>query len=321
VTPHSISSSPLAAPVLALSLALSLFFTSNVSSAFASTKLAQTPVEAAPTGDFTTDGDKHSNQDKKEVEDFLASLESSWNRHELEAVMGNYADDYINNDGIDKGTVKGLTSEFWKTYPDAKINSTIKSVRVEGAYAVVDTSDIAFGTTATEYPSINSKGELQSVSEGRLYLKKIGGSWKIIGDRIDFEKVKVSFGLAKQLKASFVAPEQIRSGKQFAAKIDVSLPPGLHAIGSIANQPLKYPQGKPQETPRPFEGTGTLERVMNANAENCNELLTARVLLTNPARDKVLGLSVFTRRLNVIPEHKPESVIGEGEKTVVKAQE
>lgn len=32
--------------------------------------------------------------------------------------------------------------------------------------------------------------------------------------------------------------------------------------------------------------------------------------MTNPTRDKVLGVQVFTRRLNVIPEMRPENVIG-----------
>ena len=274
-------------------------------------KLAQASVSTAPTGDFSFDDDKSHETERKEVEEFLNNLETMWNRHDIDGVMGNYADDYVNNDGIDKNTVRKLTSEFWKTYPDAHSSSATKNIRIDGLYATVDSRDQATGTTANEFQSIKSKGELQSLSEGRLYLKRVSGHWKIIGDRIDFEKVKVSFGLAKQLKASFTAPEQIRSGKQFTARLDVSLPPGLNAVGSIANQPLKYPQVAASDNPRVFEAGSSLERVMNANNENCNELLTARILLTSPTRDKVLGVSVFTRRLNVVPEPRPESVIGE----------
>ncbi|MBK7838917.1 MAG: nuclear transport factor 2 family protein [Candidatus Obscuribacter sp.] len=270
---------------------------------------SEASTQASNASDFAIDEDKAHPVERKEIENLLTNLETVWNRHDLEAVMNNYADEYINNDGIDKGTVRKLTKEFWETYPDVHSTSSTKHIRVDGVYATVDSRDIATGTTAKEFQSIKSKGELQSLSEGQLYLKRIGTGWKIIGDRIDFEKVKVAFGLAKQLNASFTAPEQIKSGKSFTAKLEVSLPPGLNAVGSISNQPLKYPQVSGPDTPRVLE-SATLERVMNANIENCNELLTARVLLTNPTRDKVLGVQVFTRRLNVVPEMRPENVIG-----------
>ncbi len=41
---------------------------------------------------------------------------------------------------------------------------------------------------------------------------------------------------------------------------------------------------------------------MSANNENRNELLTATVILTNPMRTSVMGVSFLTRRMNVISE-------------------
>lgn len=290
-------------------------------------QISQASVTAIPTGDFTAaEEDKSHDSEKKEIEALLANLENLWNQHDIEGVMDYYAEDYINNDGIDKSTVRKLTTEFWGTYPDAHSTSRTKNVRVEGAYATVDSRDSATGTTAKEFNTIKSKGELQSLSEGQLYLKNLSGKWKIIGDRIDFEKVKVCFGLARQLSAAFTAPEQMKSGKAYSAKLEVNLPPGLNAVGSITNQPLKYPQVAAQDNPRVMEGP-TLERVMNANTENCNELLTARILLTDPTRNKVLGVTVFTRRLNVVPEQKQEVIIGEAkhdkdkEKEIAKEQD
>jgi hypothetical protein len=163
---------------------------------------------------------------------------------------------------------------------------------------------------------MSSKGELQSLSEGQLYLKKIGNAWKIVGDRIDYEKVKVAFGLAKQLNAVFSAPEQVKAGKQYSAKLEVSLPPGLFAVGSITSQPLRFPQPSPTDSPRPLEAPA-LERVMSANNENRNELLTATVILTNPMRTSVMGVSFLTRRMNVIAEPLPvkdEVQVAEGDK-------
>ncbi len=120
--------------------------------------------------------------------------------------MSYYADDYINNDGLDKKAVSKLTEDFWKTYPDAKSSSKTKSIRIEGNFATVESRDMAVGSTAKAMPGIDTKGDLNSISEGQLYIKKIGTNWRIIGDRIDYEKVRVAFGLAKTLNASFSAP-------------------------------------------------------------------------------------------------------------------
>jgi len=258
---------------------------------------------ATASQDFTSDQEsKEHEQQRKEIEQILRNIETQWNAHNLEAVMTYYADDYVNNDGLDKKAVSALTQDFWKTYPDAKSTSRTKQIRIEGPFVTVESRDSAVGTTAKEMPGIGTKGELQSLSEGQLYLKKIGQAWKIIGDRIDYEKVKVAFGLAKQLQASFSAPEQVKSGRQYSAKLEVTLPAGLTAVGSITSQPLQYPQPQPTDAWRPLEtSAAALERVMAANSKNRNELLMATVGVTNSARNSLMGIAFLTRRLNVVP--------------------
>lgn len=264
--------------------------------------LETSPAITLGSQDFTLDTeDKEHEKERKEIENTLSNIETLWNAHNLDGVMANYSDDYVNNDGLDKKAVTTLTQDFWKTYPDAKSVSKTKQVRIEGHFATIESRDMAVGTTSKEMPGMSSKGELQSLSEGQLYLKKIGNTWKIVGDRIDYEKVKVAFGLAKQLNAVFTAPEQVKAGKQYSAKLEVSLPPGLFAVGSITSQPLRFPQPNPTDSPRPLEAPA-LERVMSANSENRNELLTATVILTNPMRTSVMGVSFLTRRMNVISE-------------------
>lgn len=168
----------------------------------------------APKGEFylELDPNEHPNE-QKEVQEFLDNIEIQWNAHNLDALMNNYADDYINNDGLSKKAVTDLTKDFWEQYPDAKSSSKTKELRIEGNYATVDSRDVASGTTAKEIQGVNSKGELRSVSEGQLFLRKFGNGWKIIGDRINYEKVKVSYGLARQIDASFLAPEQVKAGR------------------------------------------------------------------------------------------------------------
>jgi hypothetical protein len=264
-------------------------------------------IEASPAAtangvnEFSLEPDtsEHS-QERKEIESLLSTIEGQWNAHNLDGVMSNYADDYINNDGLDKKAVTELTKDFWKTYPDAKSSSKTKQIRIDGSFATVESRDIAVGTTAKEMPGINTKGDLNSISEGQLYIKKTGTVWKIIGDRIDYEKVRVAFGLARQLQASFSAPEQVKSGKQYSAKLELNLPSGLTAVGSITNQVLEYPQPPPNEVWRPLDGP-ILERVINANGSNRNELLMATIGITNAQRNALMGIEFLTRRLNVVP--------------------
>ncbi|MBI4534590.1 MAG: nuclear transport factor 2 family protein [Candidatus Melainabacteria bacterium] len=262
----------------------------------------EAPATATTTDLVPTPEGKEYGDQRKEIEELLKSIESQWNAHNLEGVMSYYAEDYVNNDGLDKKAVSALTQDFWKTYPDAKSTSETKQVRIEGPFATIESRDTAYGTTAKEMPGIGTKGELQSVSEGQLYIKRLGPAWKIIGDRIDYEKVRVAFGLAKQVNALFSAPEQVKAGHQYCAKLEVTLPPGLTAVGSITSQPLEYPQPQPTDAWRPLESSAaTLERVLGANSKNRNELLMATVGITNPSRNSLMGIAFLTRRLNVIP--------------------
>lgn len=272
--------------------------------------ISATAIETSPAATTAASGDsvlepdnKANDKERKEIESLLNNLESQWNAHDLDGVMSHYADDYVNNDGLDKKAVASITKKFWSQYPDSKSNSKIKQVRIDGSFSTIESRDVATGTTERENADTGTKGELNSVSEGQVYLKKNGNNWRIIGDRIDYEKVRVSYGLARQLTANFSAPEQVKSGRQYSARVDISLPVGLTAIGSIMSQPLKYPQksdaeGEPK--PRIIDGE-SLERVMSANTNNRNELLMATVGITNATRSHLMGITVVTRRLNVIP--------------------
>ncbi|MCC7528888.1 MAG: nuclear transport factor 2 family protein [Candidatus Melainabacteria bacterium] len=279
--------------------------------AAAGMNLSARAIETSPAATTAASGDsvlepnnKTNDKERKEIEALLSSLETQWNAHDLDGVMSHYSEDYVNNDGLDKKAVASITKKFWSQYPDSKSSSKIKQVRIDGNFSTIESRDVASGTTERENADTGTKGELNSVSEGQVYLKKNGNNWKIIGDRIDYEKVRVSYGLARQLTANFSAPEQVKSGRQYSARVDISLPVGLTAIGSIMSQPLKYPQkadaaGEPK--PRIIDGE-SLERVMSANTDNRNELLMATVGITNATRSHLMGITVVTRRLNVIPQ-------------------
>ncbi len=294
---------------------------------------ANLTVLSAAGGDFSLELDASVHDvEHKEVENLLDTIEKQWNDHNIESLMSNYADDYINNDGLDKKAVTELTKDFWEQYPDARSSSKTKEIRIDGSYATIDSRDMAFGNTAKEISGIGGKGELRSISEGQLYLRKFANGWKIIGDRIDFEKVKVSYGLAKELDASFVAPEQVKSGKKYAAKVELKLPNGLAAVGEITSQNLQYPTPQQVFPNAPAteiwktldnnvlqKDSFILERIMEANTTNHNELLMTTIGVTNAAKNSLVGFEFLTRRLNVVPasieEAIPEVAAGAQNKT------
>lgn len=252
--------------------------------------------------DFSLDPkDESTVSERQEIDNFLKEIEEAWNNHRLEKVMNYYSDDYVNNDGLTKKAIRELTKDFWKTYPDAKSSSKTKSIRVEGKFATVKSRDKAVGSTAKIMPSIGSKGLLTSISESQLYLKKVRGEWKIIGDRVDYEKVKVAFGIARDLNTSFVAPELVKSGQEYLASVTVNLPGKYLAIGSISSEPLKFPQPTHKDVWKPVENK-MLARFIRANQSNHNELLMATIGITDTTRTSLKGLTYLTRRMNVVPE-------------------
>ncbi len=296
--------------IMSLSLLIAMSATLSTFSPAAASTTSGVALTANPeeSDDAKTDANLEPDKIKykaehQEVEALLGDIETQWNSHNLDAVMNFYHDDYVNNDGLNKVAVKELTKDFWKTYPDAKSTSLTKNVRVEGRFATVESRDKATGSTAKEMPGIGSKGTLSSISEGQLYLRKLGKDWKIVGDRIDYEKVRVAFGLAQDLETSFVAPEQVKSGQEYSARLKVALPSDLVAVGSITSEPLQYPQPPHKDFWRPIDNQ-TLERIIHANTSNHNELLMATIGITDRSRQNLRGLTYLTRRLNVVPETK-----------------
>jgi hypothetical protein len=301
--------------IIALSLLVAVFGSAqspaNAAAPASATLSTPSSMESDTKSELEPDKDKYK-VEQQEIESLLGDIETQWNAHNLDAVMNFYHDDYVNNDGLDKNAVKELTKDFWKTYPDAKSSSKTKQIRVEGKFSTVESRDKAIGSTAREMPGIGTKGVLSSISEGQLYLRKFGKDWKIVGDRIDYEKVRVAFGSATDLATSFIAPEQVKSGQEYSARLKVDLPKDLIAVGSITSEPLKYPQPPHQDQWRPIENQ-ILERIIHANTSNHNELLMATIGITDKTRSNLKGLTYLTRRLNVVPETKVGPAIAKEE--------
>lgn len=135
------------------------------------TSLYPTPTPAPP--------DYDSEQTKSEVSSKIYSWKSAAESGNLNAYMSNYADtvDYYNKPGASAGFVRSDKQRAFSAYDSMKINLTNMRVSPdilgENATAVFDKEWVFQG--AGKY----SAGKVQT----QLRLRKIGGDWRITGER------------------------------------------------------------------------------------------------------------------------------------------
>ena len=249
--------------------------------------------------------DINSLTETRKIEELLDDLENNWNLHDINKVVRHYADGFVNGDSLDLESVKKLTEELWEAYPDIKCVSKERIVRVNGEYATVENTDVYQGTSKTLRSEVGTKGILKAIASGNTFLKKFGPTWKITSDKTFIEKVSIAYGVGEELvdknKIALSAPEQVASGQQYTAKLDLDLPQDIKAVAAISKELLVYPQVSSEDKFRLVDET-KLERLLYANKISKNELLTTTVGLTGgPLKPKLLGLVFLSKRVNVVP--------------------
>ena len=241
----------------------------------------------------------------QKINELLDGLENEWNSHNIDRLIKYYADDFVNGDGLNIDSIKNLTTELWEAYPDVKTKSQERSVRVNGEYATVESTDIFEGNSSMIRQEVGANGVLKAVSAGQVFLKRFGTLWKITSDKTIFERVSIGYALGNELieqnKIKLTAPEQVAGGQQYTARLDFELPPDVKPVAAISKEVLLYPQVAAEDKFR-LINEPKLERLIPSNKSGKNELITATVGLTGGAlKPKLLGLIFLTRRVNVIP--------------------
>lgn len=244
------------------------------------------------------------------INKFLNRYSKYINDHNISELTKLYADSFISGDGLKKEAIITLIKDTWTNYPDIKDVSIIKNIRLNNDFATIETFDKTSGTSLTKSEVTNDTGLLENESHNFIYLQKSGKNWKIVSDKVIYEKTSIKFGTAKNFSTVLTAPEQVNSGDEYTASLVADIPNGIIAIASITREPIVYPETKPLEVYRQLSsGTDCLERVMKANTTNNNELATASIgyteltedILTNP-EVKLTGMTILLTRVNVIPK-------------------
>ena len=245
---------------------------------------------------------------EKSIESFLENVYKSWNKHDAAKLFSNYSSSFESGDGLNKDELKELTETLWENYPDSQVESQTRTVRVQDQYASVTVIDFFHGKSAEEHEELGEKGSLSAISQGELFLKKFGDSWKIVSDKTNFELITVHFGTVKDYLDSnqiyFAVPEQVKSGEQYTGTLYFILPENVQATATINQEPITDDPGDINES---FQAISAhkLERLFSANETNHNELVSATVILTKGILEPQLeGLLFIAKRVNILPNRK-----------------
>ena len=252
-------------------------------------------------------------QDVAHITNLLREVLAASNKHDISGVMSHYAVNYLSGDHLNLQQIKQMIVETWKLYPDITYDSKVVSIRVTGDWSTVETLDTAHATAMPDGtlsgPNKTRKGTLDSQSRGLLYLKRSGNHWEIVADQTLYEQAAILYGDVKNLQMLLSAPDTVISDQSYTAKLTVKVPPSKLVIASIAKDPLVYPQRTPQEKFRSLSDEDTvLERVLQANKDNLNEMITVTVGLTEISQDqderpniRLQGVATLVKRVNIMP--------------------
>ncbi len=239
------------------------------------------------------------------IDEFLERVYKNWNEHKIEKLFENYSTDFVSGDGLGRKEFKELTKTLWENYPDISVESQTRTVRTQDQYATASVIDFFHGSSSKEHPELENKGVLSAISQGQIFLKRFGDSWKIESDRTNFELITVHFGDVKKYLDSnqifFAVPEQARAGSQYTGTIYFILPENIQATATINNELIISP---PMEVEESFQAvTGhKLERLFTSNDSNHNELVSGTIIVSKGILEPELeGLLFISKRVNILP--------------------
>lgn len=253
-------------------------------------------------------------RDEKAVNKLLKSQVKYANKCNLKKFVSTYDKDFISSDGLDLPTFVQMVKEIWIGYDNVKYDINIKSIKVDGASAIVQAEE-----SSTAFLPLNKfySGELNGLSKTEYRLRNKNGRWKVLSENILEETTSMLYGDAKDLDIKLTLPEHVKAGEEYCASLEFVPPEQTVAIASIAADIIEYPQRQVQEVFRTMPDDNMLERLFTANKNGDSEYVVASIGITKADVNeisinlKLTGFGYYIKRLNI--ESKNEDV-GQDEK-------
>lgn len=270
------------------------------------------PSFAGPIADFKLriENNKLEKNSIKEIKALFDLQTKYTNEYDLKKLASLYADNYMDNDGYSKKVYFKLIQDTWDSYPDITYKTEIKNIKINGDYAVVETSEAAVATDDEDSELIAAHGELNSTATCVYYLKRINQKWLISAEHVLEEQSTLKYGDARFVKMELNAPSLIGAGEEYTAELRVDLPKDQIVIASINKERIVQPVKKDEEVFKQLPEEQILERVFVSNTDNINEYAVASVGITKSEKvsDETVkvymnGLAFIITRVNVVPKN------------------
>ncbi len=251
---------------------------------------------------------------KAQIENFYKKYNRYTEKNDMKKLKELYSDSFVNNDGFDKDTIFKLMEDASSAYKNVTYSTEIQNIDVKGDYAVVKIKETAVGETSEKSAKLNDVGYITSEMFFTNYLRKEDGKWKIISAQIDSELIALKYGEAKKTNIEFYAPKVIPAGTEYEATVRLDAPDGVLIVGSIVNEPIKFPQVNAKDVLRAVKSE-ELARILKANTDNYNEYATVSVGLTRAHIEppsvvvNMTGMAIVMSRVNIV-----------GKKNVIKIE-
>jgi hypothetical protein len=252
--------------------------------------------------------------DSEKVKSLLTTFDdllSASNNHSLDDVIRHYSPQFISGDHFNLAQLKQLIIETWEAYPDIKYTSTPLEIRFNNHWATMETLDGSLATAPADKDIMeNTPGKMTSQSRSLLFFKQVGEGWELTSDYTLWEEAVIRYGVGEEVPISLSAPDQVKAGQSYSAVVESEVAQNTFIVGNIDNQSIKVPRPEPDQKFRAMEGGPTeLQRVLVANSENLNEIVTATLGLTNIMQKyeqerpslSLNGIVTIVKRVNVIP--------------------
>ena len=244
--------------------------------------------------------------EKKAVKKTLTLQEKYAAKYDLISLSSLYHQDFVSSDGFKKDIYFDLIKDSWKSYPDIVYTSEITDIRIENSEAEVDVKETSIATSTQLEDGVKLHGELNSLSEGTYYLKKVDDQWLIIGEKVNNEKSFLKYGDTRFVEMDLTSPQTAKAGEYYTSTLEIKKPENAFIVASICQDNITYPQEKVQEVFRNLPDDNILERMFIANKLGKNEYNVATIGMSKSrivGFDKIqvymAGVAFIMTRVNI----------------------
>lgn len=249
--------------------------------------------------------EKFKRSPESQIQSFFKKYTKYSEKNEFEKLKGLYSDVYLNNDGFDKQTLFKVMQQASAAYKNVDYNTEILSISVNGPYAVVKIHETATGETVEKASQVNDYGFITSDLYFSNYLRKEDGNWKIISSNIESEQVALKYGEARNMDVIIQSPQVIPQNSDYEVSVRIKSPDGVLVVGSIVNEPIKFPQEQAKDVLRAVKYE-ELARILKSNSDGYNEYTAVSLGLTRPRIEPpsvvidMTGMAIVMSRVNVL---------------------